>query len=1421
LCGALTGTEKGESVSGLFAKWLRQTIAAVLFVVGASSTVMAMDPMFVKTFPEKGGLEITLHNDIQSPLYSWPRTLLTYPIDFSHRSCTAEQLNLTDKAGHAVPFQLSEVQKSQDRRLLFAKLNFFSALEPGATHEFNLVIGEPTEKTTEAGIRISQDGKTRVVDTGLLKIRLPQSQTFNANEDVPGPLFALNRGQGWIGMSKIIAGQTHVQRIEATVVESGALFDLYRVTYFFDGGARYEAILKSVLGYPFVEFSERMSGLEPEMGVAVEMDWSGLHPDKRFAANGWNQPADGAPIDKPIDTPGIREEPYWFQADYVEDPSKEMLFHLAAFAGNSVREASPVMSFWEGAVNGQELSVFVPDTKGWDDGQYVVWQPSTRLQVSFRYAGGHLIWHWPLVNGNRKTGIALTATKAGETLTESVREEYQHAAKAVHGSFERNTNYPRSLNQRYGQWLRSWYGALSLDKVKDWSLVYPSSLKRPPAAYLPMPEKISVDTLTPGARPEDLLKFIYTSPLMDYPLGLDLGAMNISHRIIRPIVERYMQLRSQLTEDIRKRMDAVLLLSAYLNAGEDMSPVRVCLTGTPNMSADGFSVPAELAVLYPEHPMSEEWRDQFEKVIQLQAKFYTRPDVGTYQSLGGRWTESLATYNWAYFHPTLFAQVSLTNTDGKNRLANAEMALRGRWMVDELSAPIWNPNSRWRVGRTEKPAQPSPWKPGLSLTSENGFERQYPGHGAHSSGTSDAVPKIISIVAHYLRNYDPLTAEHLLWAYAQRTSTFQVEGDEPYWQQATLKMEQGNGGTNPHLQSEKYTGHGIVLRAGVDTPEELSVHLDQTDQGPNYRWGNNGEGSSGILYFFANGQPWTGHEQENTGDHSNDDATGTTTFAVLHDHTWRSIGENVLDRPMFDLDLAQFGEISARKDHLPYSWPAYRSRSVMLIGTDYFILGDDVTDADIRTETRFTWFTAKDLPFPKIVFLEPLNSRWDHWSQVTTTMSKGFLRDAFGPSIALVTHKKDEVEMEKMRSIPLAFPDLAGLSQYSWERGFDAAKTPGVYFVRTASSHDRVFRSFTPIHYQEKDEEFSGMAGVIRSRSGNITEMALFQGALIAAKGLRIQLSEDAEAGISARIDPSGNIAGIFQTQRATSATLQVSAGDSSALVCYIDGRRAEQSRTADTVTVRLEPGRHQWELTQRAPMPLAPAVLRTENGKGGAMVFFASVAGATQYHLELSSDNAKTWKSVQQGLSSPLHVEGLRVGSKVHVRVIAVTQDGRSVAGPEYPVYASNTPPAAPDGLALELATGKVSASWGEILGASEYRFYRRILGQKNWNMVYRGLNRQFDDLAEGVTPPTYLPGRADNAMRNQTAPVYEYAVTAVDENGESVKSFAVNTDPAGWLSWWPTGVERRFKRQTGFWLPPYVPAAMSPPLFYPTSEK
>ena len=111
----------------------------------------------------------------------------------------------------------------------------------------------------------------------------------------------------------------------------------------------------------------------------VEFDWSGLKPTKRLPLNGgWLCPAEGLGIDQPVITPGSIEEPQWWPPNTVEDPAKEMLFRLAAFSGNGVREAVPAISFWEEGAGGRELGVFVPDAKRWNDQQYMVWQPTMK-----------------------------------------------------------------------------------------------------------------------------------------------------------------------------------------------------------------------------------------------------------------------------------------------------------------------------------------------------------------------------------------------------------------------------------------------------------------------------------------------------------------------------------------------------------------------------------------------------------------------------------------------------------------------------------------------------------------------------------------------------------------------------------------------------------------------------------------------------------------------------------------------------------------------------------------------------------------------------------------------------------------------------------------------------------------------------------
>ena len=185
----------------------------------------------------------------------------------------------------------------------------------------------------------------------------------------------------------------------------------------------------------------------------------------------------------------------------------------------------------------------------------------------------------------------------------------------------------------------------------------------------------------------------------------------------------------------------------------------------------------------------------------------------------------------------------------------------------------------------------------------------------------------------WLFNYDPIVAENIFWA-----GTFGKELEhkpkDSDWAEVYKRIHTvDNRGTNPHLKSCKYVGHGIVLRAGVDTPEELSIHLEQVDKGPNYRWGNQAQGNSGGIYFYAQGQIFTGHENENAGDHITNNLDGVTNFGVMKNGEFRTIGMNELTAPLYDLGVAQFAELLPATGKDLYSWPEYQSRSILLVLT--------------------------------------------------------------------------------------------------------------------------------------------------------------------------------------------------------------------------------------------------------------------------------------------------------------------------------------------------------------------------------------------------------------------------------------------------------------------------------------------------------
>lgn len=1305
---------------------------------------------------------------INLSIYNWPRTLLSYPVCFPEGILSEAELDLSDNSlKQTVPFQLSE-KVIVDGQLKSAVINFFAALPSGGEFDYTLQIRKAQTRRHPSPVTLRKQATTWFIGDETFGVEIPAEGMYPADA-TPAPILSIINGTQKMGNNKLHSGHLTVRKVETSILESGDLFVECGIRYTLDNNASYYAKVKVIQGYPFVILDEQMENISKQDGVFVDMEWTGFHPTRRYG--NWDRQKEvsvdgGLPIDKPIYTNWCQEDPHWTGMGWIEQPEKQMLYRLLPFGGNSTREQIPAISFWETQEAARELGVFVYDHNRWDDRQYGIWQPTPDLSVYFRYANGKLHFNYPLCSGSRSTAVTLYNIEKKQSLVDKFNQSIDEIASK--GGADRSDE----MGFRYAMLLHRQYALLNLNKVKNWVLEYPDTARHPE-----MPFTGKAQSPTVG----EFYKLLSTSPMAYYMTGLNgfPGIHSISHRpLSEKWIEDYLTLYKQLTEQQRKTVDGLLLMSGYVNTLEAMNAIRTSLAGTANMAADGWAIPGQISFLYPEHPMAKEWADFFEKTLEIVGIFYTRPEVPAFESKAGRWVESLGIYNWAFLRPTSATNIALKEFDGKNRFAGEQMAQRGQWMLDMLTAPV--------------------------LCKEGGgetLERGYPPHGAHGGGRFVPRYGLVYQMADWMQYYNPLLAEHLYWTGAMGPG---VETKDAHTNWTSIHKKQypsKNTGTNPHLKSEKYTGHGIVLRAGTDTEEELSIHLNQVDKGPNYRWGHQGQGNAGGLYFYAKGKIYTGHENEVVGDHMQNNLDGITNFGVMKNGAFCNIGMNELVAPLYDLGTVQLAELRSAQGEDSFAWPEYLSRSVMLVGTDYFLLYDQ-TGTNWRAGARFSWFNQKQDEFPQIVFFGK-KARPDHWSKGETNHAKGFYRDADGSLLTLVSHKKGEIDLLNGKIVNPALLNKTSVYEFVPDTKIAPA---GVLHIKAPLSTDVIFRDGTIINYQTNKESFTGEAGVIRRRNDGSLQLALMKGTVLAADGLSIELSEKGTAIALTRLN-NGTCKGQYKSNGKAKLTLKGLSGGK----LYIDGIACQ-----GTVTVSLPQGEHSIEYAREAT-PMTTFISDTEYTPEGTLVYLNIPASAQKVKIELSEDNANTWKQV--GVTSKsVYKLPKQSSAKIHIRAVSVNGKQMADFAPEYPVYPTREVPHYPEGLRLKLDKNRVSLSWGSVLGSQKYHIYRRKAGEKEFMLLFEGKANQFTDAkAEGVIKACKLPGRLDNPVLDEHSfMVYEYVVTTINGFGESGQSPIANTHPASWANWYPD-TELRYKRTSAFWMEPYVPSSMTPEKWYP----
>lgn len=1303
--------------------------------------------LFAKSDPlefRSGNLVITLEDHLHHPYYWWPTTLLNYTVRFDKEPLSKQFTLKENNKGESIPFQISNIEKLADGKYI-STLSFTSDLPSGEKKSFSFQNNSAGKKFPD--VKVTEAKEYITVQTDKFSVRLPVSR--GSSVECPGPVLGLTDMQGkWIGTSRLETSGKKVKSITTRPLSVGSLFAEYQVKYDFEDGAVYEVEIKCINGKDFFEVREKMSGFGTAGGVYWQINWNGFSPTHRQAPNRPYFSRSG--YNTQTDKPGFgRFE--WEEIDMVlsagsggikaASPNGKLPFEVDSYAGFGGDWTLTSSVFWDANAM-QSIGVFAKDASEWNDYLYPMGAISGLLSVEFYYRDKQLLWQYPLYNGKRYTAISCYDHAKDISHMDELEKLYQPQKHPL--GFTYRVNMSQCSHNTH---LQNRHGTIDLDRIKDWTLTYPDSLPLGPVIFKEN-----------DIRSENDLErmFFYSFFILELPVSgpgqnSGYGPAN-SYMFYLPWVQALNRLLPTITKENREKYIAMYLFHSYIAAGEEYMPMSNLLSQPPSWLFNVKGTAALAAFLLPEHPEAQNWEEMFSKTIELNMHYHTRPDVKAWDAKGGRTRQNLGTYVWSYLQPIINFNFLIRNHgSGRNFLAGEEQAMMGSWLLNSLSSPYDGETVEFYLDE-KKNLHPHFW--GI-VTKEEGPRRVHSPQGAHSARRKP--PAEMWYFGEMLKNYDPLLSENLCYV---------SKPDDDFLQKIELSVmypiNKVDKGTPPDFKSAKFTGYGTVFRAGVGTDEELSVHLSQIDKGPNNRWGFAADGGTGGIYFYAKGKSYSYNGKEDVGDRLIDDISLNTNFGVFKNGTFKSIGQNVLSRPLYDLEIGQFTEIVSSRE-TSYSYPEYLGRSIMLVGTDYFIVYDDVYFNDVIS--RFSWFTHpnEDIPDIQVIKAGRTGPRYFAGKPTKTELSgpesKGVWYDGSGDFLTFVSHKQGfQTQISKF----------------------------GAIIQNPSGEKDFIFRNDTEVIVEEPEMVFSGLAGFIRKRENGLSEMAIFHGTKIGDENVIIE-TLNPEAGISAVPEHENRISGKYYSMENSQLTFRWRNTKPGKISFYLNGIKQTVRDTEDGISVNVPAGSHIWNIGD-LPIPPRPEILFTRNDKGNVLFAIRPVPGASNYRYEYSTDTGETWNLLKKQSGTSILIKPKSNETKGYVRVIASNEEHSGKTSIIYPVYFTREKPPFPDGLKLKvLNSNEVDLSWGKVLGCDQFKLYRRTQGKnEKFQLVYKGeLNRFRDKLIAG-------------------SGITEYCVASVNGNGEGKLSHPVTNDPDSWFTFDPMPSEPF--RRTG--LPSLLPS-------------
>ena len=948
----------------------------------------------------------------------------------------------------------------------------------------------------------------------------------------------------------------------------------------------------------------------------------------------------------------------------------------------------PRMSWWNVRCTAYQskkenfwLGLLLHDLKNIDDGEYAVW--GSRNSLAFDLYEERI--EGKIVNGKRAFMLIFCQDRPLSALTE---------------------HYMR------------YYSIVSLNKVKDYVLEWEDDKKDYPKYF-----KVNRETHWGGfykehtGKPsaEDMMNILDRDATLFTKLE---EIAPVSCRAFRSSWAQTFDLSaSMLNDDEFARVRAAMALICYTFTDENYYPIHTLLAGHPNFLTDVVGTVAVFAALLGErHPMHKKWLAYYEIALARNLKYHVRPSVEEWGALGGRWTENIGAYMMCMLQCVVYdCHIIYTLNDGEMPLLYPHLKEFIAFLINMTAAE-----------------------------DEKGRRLYFP-HGAHACtgayGGEFGHGFMLAMIelADMLKNYEPLCSEYILHNFRNGDDFNAVLSSSGIYGETYRQYAAYRGGTSPDLSSCKYTGLGFMLRDHVNQSGEMSVFLQQIDEGPNYRWGRAADGGCGEIYYNANGHRYTDHAPEDVGDENRGDVQSCTNFGVLVGHEYRSVGRNDLIEPLMDFGFVKYARVNAGK----HSYPYYRYRSVMMAENRYIAIYDAV--ADMKQHGRFSWAQSSKGEFPLIKNLRPgvngvlaesgapVDICGDYRSKYSPAKVLGFVGQ--GDFFTVVTHLRNYHDERLLYSIDK--------KDYGAELIFPQTK-------------DKVFNDQARITTQEADFAFEGYTGYMTELARE-NRLAIFNGSFIRLKNtaLTIPYDKNLRHGMSG-VFADGEVCGkaVFQSD----GKVFVHTEKNERAKVYIDGAAVAFSYENGAYTFTMPKGVHSYCIGI-VPEPKKIQIECAVEQKDGFELRWKRVEGVQNYQIDISADGEYTFERAGEVTSekNAFVCSGLKKG-KYHVRVRGVNGKKCGEFSHPYPVYVTGERPHCPEGLRVVKQGDGFVASWGEVLGCGEYRLYRK----------------------DGDTSVLVYEGRS------RTVPVQEgaYFATAVNGIGESLPSLVRSTsdERAAW---------------------------------------